>query len=293
MLTRQRILLALIERSSRPIGQTTLVKLAFLFGHETRMGHEGSFYDFLPYKFGPFSFTLYREFDNLRQRGYLSPPGQDITIHKEARTAVKQEIRNLPARTDRAVKEIVSRYSSLSHDAILKDVYRRYAWYSVNSERSDLVSKSVTRPVASAGTAYTAGYEGRSIDAFLNLLLVRGIADIIDVRANPVSRKYGFAGSRLRELAGKVDIEYHHVPEVGISSAERRNLSSPASYERLLNRYEQRLERMQAEEVGRLADLVAAKPSVFVCMESDPACCHRTRLARVISRLNGIDIEDI
>jgi hypothetical protein len=43
----------------------------------------------------------------------------------------------------------------------------------------------------------TIGYEGRSLEAFLNLLLQNSVTLLCDVRRNPLSRKYGFSKSTL------------------------------------------------------------------------------------------------
>lgn len=68
----------------------------------------------------------------------------------------------------------------------------------------------------------------------------KGIAALIDVRANPVSRKYGFARSSLSDIAGKLDIDYTHIPELGISSKDRSQLCDFDSYQELLDRYERK-----------------------------------------------------
>ena len=67
-------------------------------------------------------------------------------------------------------------------------------WYSVNSELPHFRSDEAEQRTAPALAAvYTAGYEGNSIDRFLDRLMKRGIYSIIDVRSNPISRKYGFS----------------------------------------------------------------------------------------------------
>ncbi len=65
-------------------------------------------------------------------------------------------------------------------------------------------------------TVYTAGYEGESIDRFLQKLLKAGIEQILDVRSNPMSRKYGFSRKTLSGLSEKLDMEYVHLPELGV-----------------------------------------------------------------------------
>ena len=51
---------------------------------------------------------------------------------------------------------------------------------------------------------YTIGYEGRSVDAFFSRLLRLRLSGVIDVRSNPVSRKYGFAARSMTEIGKKL-----------------------------------------------------------------------------------------
>ena len=58
MLNRQKCVLYLIERARRPVTHLELTAWAFLLAHEMPSGGGSAFYDFLPYQYGPFSFTL-------------------------------------------------------------------------------------------------------------------------------------------------------------------------------------------------------------------------------------------
>ena len=59
MLTRQKTVLSLLTQVGRPLSPTVFVKLVFLLRQETDLERDRSFYSFVPYNFGPFSFTLY------------------------------------------------------------------------------------------------------------------------------------------------------------------------------------------------------------------------------------------
>ena len=63
---------------------------------------------------------------------------------------------------------------------------------------------------------------------------------IIDVRANPVSRKYGFARRSLSETAAKLGLTYSHHPELGISSERRKGVETATDFRQLFNYYEAR-----------------------------------------------------
>ncbi len=72
MLNRQRALLAILGEFKESIAPITLVKLAFLASVESDLQADHTFYDFVPYHYGPFSFALYRELSTLRDYGYVT-----------------------------------------------------------------------------------------------------------------------------------------------------------------------------------------------------------------------------
>src|SRR5580704_15989121 len=55
---RQRVLLELLDALNEPVGSTDFQKLLFLY---TREGEPTPSYDFVPYRFGCFSFTSYAD----------------------------------------------------------------------------------------------------------------------------------------------------------------------------------------------------------------------------------------
>ena len=76
MLNRQKVLLNLIGQAGRPVSGTELTKWSFLIRHESESAGGNAFYDFVPYKLGPFSFALYQELDKLHTQNYISQHGE-------------------------------------------------------------------------------------------------------------------------------------------------------------------------------------------------------------------------
>ena len=299
MLTRQRTILYLLEQIARPLTRTAFVKLVFLLRHETALQSAASFYDFMPYKYGPFSFTLYRELELLRQAGYvtlgddevaLSELALDLPATAQQTGPIHREIKDLPPEVTSAADQIVSRYGRMTHSAMVSAVYRRYPWYAVNSElpQRDLVS--LQRPKSPVPAIYTVGYEGKSVDAFFNELLSRGLDALIDVRANPISRKYGFSRLRLEQFCDRLGFEYRHLPSLGIPGTSRTGLGSQASYRRLLYRYERSMLPRQRAEVEELGRFMRRNPSVLMCVEANVGCCHRSKLAKALADRTGLEV---
>ena len=269
---------------------TVFVKLVFLLRHETVLRRDRSFYDFVPYNFGPFSFTLYRDLGSLRQNGYVTPEEEHIALWGRTRDLSEKRAADLPASVRNAVADIVRRYGRLGQRDLVLDVYARYPWYATRSELTDLRPEPPLRAMKASTAVYTVGYEGQSVDAFFNALLKNGIRVVIDVRSNPVSRKYGFAGARLSEFCKKLGLEYRHVPSLGIPSSERAGLSSFSSYQRLLDRYEDTILPGHLAEVRQVGCLMRQAPAVLLCVERDVRRCHRSRLANAVAKVTGLEV---
>ena len=67
----------------------------------------------------------------------------------------------------------------------------------------------------SAVTIWTIGYEGLSLEQFLELLKANGIEHLVDIREAPISRKAGFAKAALSEAVERAGIRYSHVRALG------------------------------------------------------------------------------
>ncbi len=285
MLNRQRVLVNLLQQAGRPVSKIDLMKWCFLLRSEMPSQGGAAFYHFLPYHYGPFSFCLYREINQLVYDGVVEAPdarswqvcGKPCNAVGSVPNAVKQDIAH-----------ILRRFVAKPTSHLVDYVYEQYPWFTVNSRRK----QNAARPVA-ALAVYTAGYEGQQVDAFLNMLMRNGIQQLLDVRNNPVSRRYGFHKTTLRRLCKSLRIEYVHRPDLGILSALRQGLKTPADYESLFGKYEAEILRNNVAAVEQVAHLVRAKPSVLVCMESDPQVCHRTRLARLISEKTGLPVRHL
>ncbi|HUX44623.1 MAG TPA: DUF488 domain-containing protein [Terracidiphilus sp.] len=286
MLRRQRTILKLFSAAECPVPATKLQKYVFLLRHETFVGQDPTFYDFLPYKYGPYSFAAQREIEALTAYGYLAPSGSSLALT----TLGLREAMTVDSDTTHAVHTIVSKYGKKSLKPLLQDVYARYAWYARNSELQELVPDGAKEPKKAPVAVYTIGYEGRSVDGFLNKLLYTGIRRIVDVRANPVSMKYGFAKSSLSSLAAKVGIGYFHCPELGIPSSRRKQAQTDMDFQKLFNDYESQILPSQEVNAAKVAELMKATPSVLLCMEREAVNCHRGRLATRLAALNNLDV---
>lgn len=285
MLNRQKLLILLLKLADRPVSRTELTKWCFLLRFESETSGGPAFYDFVPYLYGPFSFALYQEAEKLVAHNYLHDDGDN---HWSLNSQVAASIGTPGRDIERDAKQLVSRLGKKDAASLVDYVYERYPAFTVNSKRRRLEARPESKPAV-----YTAGYEGLSIDGFLNLLVVRGIRRLIDVRNNPIARRYGFHRSTLQRLTERLEIDYVHLPELGIRSEDRQGLVDQDAYDALFEKYENTVLRNERKAIQQIGRLMNELPSVLMCMESEPKCCHRSRLAATVSTATKLPIKHL
>ncbi len=285
MLNRQKAIIEILSRAGRPVTHLQLTKLCFLLRHEFESKGGNAFYDFVPYKYGPFSFALFQEVGKLVNQGYIEESSSKSWTLSEEVAADTSKLDKL-VKSD--IDELLSKYGKLSKNQLIDRVYGSHPRFSINSE-----IKKLQRHPKAKKAVFTAGYEGLSVDAFLDMLSSNGVKRIVDVRNNPIARRYGFHKSTLNRLAGNIGIDYKHVPELGIQSKLRQNLDDQSDYNRLFDRYEKTTLSSSTTAIDAVAGYCLEKPSVLVCMEREPCSCHRGRLAPYVSRQTKLPIEHL
>lgn len=242
-------------------------------------------YEFIPYKFGAFSFTSYADRRKLVDRRLLADEENFWTLTDTGRDSLGSE-------PDAMLAGFVAHYGGLRGEALVADTYRRFPYYATRSEIANKVMRgdpaaldriAEARPTQSAGLA-TIGYEGLSLEGYLNKLLGAGVTILCDVRRNPLSRKYGFSKRTLAKGCDGVGIRYEHIPELGIDSIERRDLNTQADYDALFDRYERDLLPKQMPAIALIAGWLQSGESVaLTCYEHLPAQCHRHCVAEAVA----------
>jgi uncharacterized protein (DUF488 family) len=275
MFSRQQAVLRLIANEGGKIDRLRLVKLAFLLSREVDAPKNG-LYAFVPYKHGPFSFTLYHELRALERDGWITECGRGVGLTDEPADRTLALNKAFQAIVD----QVSRRHRSTGTASLVDGVYRDHPWFTLNAEAPK--KRAVRRPSADLAV-YTIGYEGLMVDTLLDNLLRHGIKRLVDVRCNPVARRYGFHKSTLLRLCNDVGIEYLHYPDLGVPSSWRSDLTSPAAYARLFKRYEKEILPKHPTALETVATLVTEEPSALMCMEADGECCHRSRLGAEIA----------
>ncbi len=127
----------------------------------------------------------------------------------------------------------------------------------------------------------TIGYEGQTVSEFIRYLCSREVEAVLDVRADPVSRKPGFSKAALEQRLSEVGIKYFAFPKLGIPAFYRRQYPNRSV---LLDFYERSILPNVSDEIERAAKVRQEYRSMLLCYEADPLQCHRSRLLTWIER---------
>lgn len=289
---RQRLLLTLLDALNAPVSNLDFQKLLFLY---TKECEKEPSYEFVPYKFGGFSFTSYADKRRMMEAGLLAQDDQQWELTEMGRKAARKN-----AVQPLVVAGFCRRHRSLRGNSLIAEQYRRFPYYATRSEILNSVLPDAesrkrvaeARPVKSKPGLLTIGYEGRSLEAYLNLLIQNSVTVLCDVRRNPLSRKYGFSKSTLSKACEGVGIRYEHLPELGIDSDERRDLTTQADYDALFAGYERHDLPKQGAALAKIRAWVEAGGRVaLTCYEALPCQCHRHCVAKALEQMKGAKLE--
>ncbi|MDR2429618.1 MAG: DUF488 domain-containing protein [Puniceicoccales bacterium] len=289
LFVRQRLLLSLLDSLGGSVASTDFKKLLFLYATEWEQEQS---YEFVPYKFGCFSFTSYADKRKLVEQGFLNEAveqGEERWELSETGCHEAARARPLSERTRRFVAANVER-----GDALIRKVYLCHPYYATRSEILKRILPSANerqkveeaRPALQPPGLTTIGYEGRSLENYLNTLLRDSVTLLCDVRRNPLSRKYGFAKRTLSNACEKVGIRYEHLPELGIESEERQKLKTQDDYDALFARYERDSLPRQTAALGKIRDWILKDNQrvALTCFEARHCQCHRHCVAEALEQ---------
>jgi len=266
-----------LDALNEPVGSTDFHKLLFLY---TREGQPTASYDFVPYRFGCFSFTSYADKRRLMEQGLIDEDENNWKLTDKGRCVARTGERSpLP------MARFATQYKDLRGNALVADVYRRYPYFATRSEivekvllkKEDRTRVESARPPRQTPGLVTLGYESKTLEGYLNQLLQDGVTLLCDVRRNPLSRKYGFSKSTLSHACEGVGIRYEHLPELGIPSEQRQDLETQADYDQLFANYEQTTLPEQTQTLAKIAGWIQAEGQrvALTCFELLPHHCHR------------------
>lgn len=281
MFYRRKVILALLELFEGELEKIRLQKLLFLFS----IRQVKADYDFIPYKYGCYSYSANADLTAMVEQGILAENANGFEKKDKGVYLTK-----LKEADKKELLQIKTQYGKMSGNALMKHTYLNFPYYAtksvkakeiLSSEEQEKVNKA--KPTSNKTILFTIGYEGISLEEYLNRLLKHDVKVLVDVRMNPLSMKFGFSKTLLKRYCESLDIKYMHFPNLGIQSEQRQSLNSQGDYDKLFAVYrKENLTKTKGEQQVLIKLLQENKRIALTCFEADICQCHRKHLADAI-----------
>lgn len=291
MYYRRKVILALLQQFGGELKPTPFQKLLLIF---TRRQKKPA-YEFVPYKYGAFSFQTMSDKGTMIKYGLLKDKKHWVTNTDE------DYITQLNGYDQNILTKLYTQFKDYSPEDLIKYTYREYPYFAIRSQiaekhlqKNDLKKIGLFRPQNDEHKLFTIGYEGIKAEEYMNKLLQKDIQLLIDVRKNSMSMKFGFNKSQLRRMCNNLGIKFIHIPELGIESDKRKNLDTKADYEELFNEYEQEILPQRKKQLKRLYSLFKKYDRVAItCFEKEHKSCHRHKVSDHLQNEYEVPIEHL
>ncbi|HTQ63439.1 MAG TPA: DUF488 family protein [Puia sp.] len=290
MFYRRKVILALLQLFDGQLEKIRLQKLLFLFTQRQVKAE----YDFVPYRFGCYSYSANADMTAMVKRGFLNEDEKHFS-KKDKTDYLKQ----LKPEDKKFLLEVKTNYGKMNATVLMKHTYLNYPFYAIKSEAAEKILNAAelkkvkkANPHATSTILFTIGYEGISLEEYMVRLLKNDVKVLVDVRNNPISMKYGFSKSQLKKYCSSLGIEYIHFPEVGIQSEKRQELNSQTDYDKLFEIYRKKNLTATGKTQTEILNLLKQhKRIALTCFEANIYQCHRKHLAEAITNLPGFSYQ--
>jgi len=245
-------------------------------------------YGFVPYKFGCFSWSANADLTAMGKSGLV----------KESKThfiksGQSDYLAELKESDRKRIIQLAEKFGRMNKTELIKYTYLHYPYFAINSIVSndlltdeELSAIEGCKPRSADTTLFTLGYEGLSLEDYLNRLMMKDVKVLVDVRSNPVSMKYGFSKTTLKNACESLNILYYHFPEVGIPSDKRREYDEKDRNDGLFSYYRNEILSASENVINEIFQLLKKHQRIaLTCFEADVNLCHRKHLAEAIVML--------
>lgn len=143
-------------------------------------------------------------------------------------------------------------------------------------------------------TIFTIGHSTRPIDEFTALLQNNGIAQLIDIRTIPKSRRHPqFHSDALAASLRAAQIRYAHMKELGGLRHPRKDSINLGWRNESFRGYADYMQTLEfASALAQAIDLASQRKTALMCAEAVPWRCHRSLVADALL-LRGVRVLEI
>jgi uncharacterized protein (DUF488 family) len=131
---------------------------------------------------------------------------------------------------------------------------------------------------------FTIGYEGETIEQWIERLSNADITVLIDIREKAISRKKGFSKTALKEHLEKNNIKYIHYRNLGSPSEIRKQLMEDNDYITFFDEYDKYLLE-QEDSLKEIVDIFKDGRPCLMCFEKNHRQCHRNSVAKRLEEI--------
>lgn len=293
MYYRRKVALALLQTWGGRLGKLDFQKLLFLLAQSQNKPA----FDFVPYKFGCYSFQANADMQTMIHYKQVQELTKSNTARPDAWSKVDSidYVAQLSSNDQFAIQRLYQQFRDFNTEKLIQYTYRTYPYYAIKStilERVLTVDEqnkvAASKPRSTTMGLYSIGYEGKSLEEYINTLILNDIRLLCDVRKNSKSMKFGFSKNQLQHACTAVGIEFLHLPDLGIDSDKRQVLNTQEDYDVLFADYRSTTLQEQRTRVASLVELVEKHHRVAItCFEANIHQCHRKHLADAVVALPG------
>lgn len=259
---RTTVLVSLIQELQNYVSNQNIHQLLFIYCHKYACNNA---YDFIWYNNDPYCLTIYEDRKLLVSKQIL----QDLSSWTSRSDAFRfaKNLDMIEKLTLQRLKNDIEK-ELISNEMITQNYANYFTPLDVISDQTIF---------------YTIGYEGLSLEQYLNKLLQHKVRCLCDVRRNPYSQKFGFTKTELMSALAMVKIKYTHIPDLGISSTLRQDLKNDSDYYNLLKHYEVNILPQQNANIDLLKNLLTKYHRIAItCFEAKISHCHRSKIATLM-----------
>lgn len=290
MFYRRKIILALTELLGGEVDKLHIQKLLFLYAVKKDQPE----YEFVPYKFGAYSFSLNADLNTMVKKGMLGE-----TEHKFRKAGRDKYFDQLKKRDQELLSDVAGNFGKMNNRTLIRYTYLNFPFYAIKSTiAKDILANDEFRevershPFSNKTILFTIGYEGISLENYLQKMIRNQVKLLVDVRRNPLSMKFGFSKKLLSRYCNSLGIDYIHFPELGIASSQRQSLENKVDREILFEEYRNTTLQETFETQNKLYSLLRKYQRIaLTCFEAEPGQCHRMHLAIQISKKEDFNFQ--
>ncbi|MFA5570659.1 MAG: DUF488 domain-containing protein [Sphaerochaetaceae bacterium] len=294
ILYRQKLLLNLVDQSDVLLSVVRLHKLMFLLMEKMH----ASYYEFIPSAFGCYSNSLHQDQNTLLDSNYLSLTKGETPFDSfltTSHTSLLSKEYTLKADDEHVLSSLLHTYKHVDDDNLIELIHNEVPFYGIRSQilhrfdENASLEKRINNEQSSVKNSlrglYTIGYEGMTIDGFLQQLIKHNVKILVDVRKNAFSMRLEFRKRAFIEALTKAGIKYRSLPEVGIPSHKRKELATVGRQEELFDWYKKVVLPNNDEAVRIIGSLVDKENVALMCFEKEYFNCHRSYFAEYCREL--------